>query len=135
MASQPTVEASTTEDQPASLQTVLSTLQTLTASLGQLANTGQQTQNSVAHLESSVTLTANACNALADKVSALQTQVDAGVASSKKDAPVDPEDLLPYAPHFSARNENPHHERPRGVTDKPQLYALSAHPVYDHLTL
>eukprot|EP01052_Picozoa_sp_SAG31_P045342 SAG31_NODE_8238_length_1491_cov_10.189655_1_plen_202_part_00 len=71
MASQPAVEASTAEDQPVSLQTVLSTLQTLTASLGQLANTGQQTQNSVARLESSVTLTANACNALADKVSVL----------------------------------------------------------------
>eukprot|EP01052_Picozoa_sp_SAG31_P002512 SAG31_NODE_89_length_26711_cov_24.949459_14_plen_414_part_00 len=101
MASQPAVEASTAEDQPVSLQTVLSTLQTLTASLGQLANTGQQTQNSVARLESSVTLTANACNALVDKVSALQTQVDVGAASGKKDAPVDPEDLLPYAPHFS----------------------------------
>eukprot|EP01052_Picozoa_sp_SAG31_P035474 SAG31_NODE_4285_length_3381_cov_1.637112_6_plen_74_part_00 len=49
MASQPAVESSTAEDQPASLQAVLSTLQTLTTSLGQLATTSQQTQTSVAH--------------------------------------------------------------------------------------
>eukprot|EP01052_Picozoa_sp_SAG31_P025564 SAG31_NODE_2248_length_6093_cov_4.382716_2_plen_258_part_00 len=83
MAEQPGAEAVAPEA-PATLEQVLRSVQALTASVGQLAVAGQQTQVTVGRLESSVTLTTNACNALADKVGKIQTQVDGGAAAGKK---------------------------------------------------
>jgi hypothetical protein len=92
----------------------------------------QQTQeNTLTTLTSNLTQAVGTIAALTGSVTQLQNQPAAGAKKEEEN----PADLLPYVPYFDARDENPHAERPHGVTDRPQLYALNeaASPTYSYL--
>jgi hypothetical protein len=118
---------------------LLAAVNALTVSVKETQSSVEETKSvatsqgaTLSELTANLTSTVSAVASLSATVANLQTQPAAGSAEKKEE---DPADLLPYVPYFDARDENPHAERPRGVTDRPQLYPLTeaASPTYGYL--
>ena len=111
---------------------LLAAVQDLTASVKE-TRAEQPTQGAALNtLSASLAQVVGAVATLNGSVATLQA-APAGAAAEKKEE--DPRDLLPYVPYFDARDENPHPERPRGISDRPQLYQLTeaTSPTYGYL--
>eukprot|EP01050_Picozoa_sp_SAG11_P008456 SAG11_NODE_747_length_7366_cov_7.215632_6_plen_213_part_00 len=111
---------------------LLAAVQDLTASVKE-TRAEQQTQGTALNtLSASLAQVVGAVATLNGSVGALQAAPAGAVAEKKEE---DPRDILPYVPYFDARDENPHPEWPRGISDRPQLYQLTkaTSPTYGYL--
>eukprot|EP01050_Picozoa_sp_SAG11_P001620 SAG11_NODE_73_length_18072_cov_8.670005_12_plen_304_part_00 len=104
---------------------LLAALQGLSANVAEVKTITDAHGTAIQNLTANFNLSVTAVNALQASVTQLKAGGGAAASPASEEA-ADPADLLPYVPHFDARDENPHPERPRGVSDKPQLFELNA---------
>ena len=106
-------------------------LTTLAGNVQSIQDRGIAAEAKLELLTGQINLVVNATNTNAEGLAKLQAFV---AASKTADPAADPADLLDWPPHFGGRDENPFPTRPRGVTDRPQLFKLDQlSPVYDYL--
>eukprot|EP01052_Picozoa_sp_SAG31_P025814 SAG31_NODE_2289_length_6000_cov_3.020336_1_plen_193_part_00 len=115
----------------ASNNDILAALNSINSGLAAVRAKQDEQEVALTDLRSQASLTAAATTGLSARLTAVESGTVAKPADTKDE---DPEEALDYVPYFDGREENPYPLRPRGVTDRPQLYPLGhGDPVYDHL--
>eukprot|EP01052_Picozoa_sp_SAG31_P007511 SAG31_NODE_358_length_17033_cov_11.747077_10_plen_154_part_00 len=113
---------------------ILAALNSIAVGLATVQNQQVTQATALADLQAQASLTAAAATGLSARLTVVENGSPAKTAATEEKKDEDPADKLDYVPYFDGREENPFPLRPRGVSDRPQLYPLGhGDAVYDHL--